>query len=221
MSSILVVAGTAHDTQMGISLLSKYHYQSVGCPISETPYEQTQLQCAPEVLLKIVIDKINQVTKKHQLALSTVFLYCNSLSVAIDMQQLEKILAPATILSPLDVYQAIGEKYRHIGLLCANSQSAGRIEAKLYELSSTIEYINGLGCLDLVDAIEMQIAPEELIKKHSLLQQVEIFKQKGAEVIILGCTHFGYFANQLDMICHSKQVTLEIIDPGVEMVKLL
>ncbi|MCF6764346.1 aspartate/glutamate racemase family protein [Thiotrichales bacterium 19S3-7] len=220
MQKIIVVAGTKVDADMGVNLLKTYDFNSIACPISESPYQQTQLQNNPALLFDVVLEKIHLVLHQYKLNQAIIFIYCNSLSIAIDLKKLSQILK-LSIISPLDGYLDKIKGLNHIGLLAANTQSAGRIEQFLYKQSASLKYVNGIGCLDLVDDIENNLSCETLIFKHGLILQLEIMAQKGAESVILGCTHFSYFHLQLEKMLIDSQVTIELIEPSLEMLNLL
>ena len=74
----------------------------------------------------------------------------------------------------------------------------------------------GMGHLAIVLDIEAGLAPEEIIERQALKELGVFFKKAGAEVWVLGCTHFPYLKEALQ-----KQIELPLIDPADEMYELL
>lgn len=54
--------------------------------------------------------------------------------------------------------------------------------------------------------------PKDIVAKHGLEELIKSFEKCGADVLILGCTHFPYFKDAL-----SEITNLPIIDPVDEM----
>ena len=175
MEEVIVVAGTPIDTELGAEILKQNDYLPISCAVSDTPYQQTILQSSPTTLQDIVVEKVITLVQQYNNKPKVVFIYCNSLSVAINIEQLRMRLSFLTIISPLEVYQQIAHKYHHLALLGANSQCVGRIETFLYQQSDTLNYVNGIGCLDIVVDVENKLNPDSLIAKHALVEQINIF----------------------------------------------
>ena len=150
-----------------------------------------------------------------------VFIYCNSLSGAVNVPLLRTALGQSfTVISPLASYQEMGRCYHKIALLTANSQSAGHIEAFLYQANRSV-IVNGMGCLDMVMDIEKKISPNAIINKYSLVEQARLFKKNGCEALVLGCTHFPYFKKALVCALSKYKINLPVIDPGESMLRRL
>ncbi len=212
---IAVVAGTLMDTEMGVSLLQKRRFSTVACPISRTPSEQNELQfLSQEELFQTVLKTIN-IAKKQ--AIDAVFIYCNSLSSAIDLEKLKEKI-DLIVISPFDAYQKIAKQYSDIILLAANSIATQKIELFLKKVNINIEILS-LGYLHLVNSIEKFQKKEEIIKASAL---VELFQFLNAlpknknRVVLLGCTHFPYLKEELQKI--SRHL---IVDPSDIMVSIL
>ena len=58
--------------------------------------------------------------------------------------------------------------------------------------------------------------PDTLVKQNRLPELVNWYQALGAEALVLGCTHFPYFKEAL-----LRQITLPLIDPAEEMLRLL
>lgn len=83
-----VIAGTSVDTQFGLTFLEKKNIKGIGASVSLTPQEQTELQVLDkDTLTKIVFSKISDLKK---LGAIDIMIYCNSLSGAIDLEELQR-----------------------------------------------------------------------------------------------------------------------------------
>lgn len=209
---IAVIAGTPVDTKLGQEFLKKHGYDSEGYPISRIPDEQSILQVLyPDLLKDMVKEKIKTIKSK---GIKNIFVYCNSLSAAVDMEELAREFN-INIVTPLQVYVDMGEKFNIIGVLAANNQSTFGIE-KIIQKSNPKAHIIGIGALPIVNAIEMSMEPKEIIEKLALDKAMEFLKGIKCEVIILGCTHFPYFCKEL-----KEKSSIPIIDPAVKMLDKL
>ncbi|RBP37251.1 aspartate/glutamate racemase family protein [Garciella nitratireducens] len=207
---IAVMAGTPIDTKMGLDILEKEGYQAKGYPISKTSEQQSNLQILyPENLQKIVIEKIQSIKQEN---IKNIFVYCNSLSGAVNMDKLSKEY-DIHIITPLQIYKEVGRKYKRVAVLAANNQSTFAIERVITEKSSSTHVI-GIGLLPLVTAIEEKKSPKEIIKSFALENVLKFFLQLDCQALILGCTHFPYFYHELKKISQ-----IPIIDPSYEMIK--
>ncbi|WP_315117326.1 aspartate/glutamate racemase family protein [uncultured Clostridium sp.] len=209
---IAVIAGTPFDTKLGQEFLKKYGYDSEGYPISNTPDEQSILQVLyPDELNNMVKEKIKIIKKRE---IKNIFVYCNSLSAAVDMEKLSKEFH-VNIITPLQVYVDMGREFNIIGVLAANNQSAFGIE-KVIQKWNPQAHIIGIGALPIVNAIERNLESKEIVEKLGLDKAMEFFKHINCEVVILGCTHFPYFYEEL-----KKKSSIPIIDPAVKMLEKL
>ncbi len=207
-----VIAGTKCDTQMGVEVLNKYGYSGVGKYISETPQEQSNLQVLyPEKLEKIVESKLTEFKQKQ---INKVIIYCNSLSSAVDMDKLSS-KTDMKLITPLHVYKKISPEYTTLGVIAANNQSTRGIEKIIQEQNPHCNVI-GVGLLPLVAAIEKMIPPQQIVTDFSLANLMLFFNSIKVEAVILGCTHFPYFAEEL-----KKVSKIPIIDPALYMLKML
>ncbi|MBS1266323.1 MAG: Glutamate racemase [Candidatus Woesearchaeota archaeon] len=210
--TIGVVAATGVDTKFGIDLLENKNIPAVGVSISNTPQEQTRLQALnKKELTKIVINSIRLSESK---GIDKIMIYCNSLSGAID---LEKVIScsKADIATPIDVYEKIATKHKNFGLLAANGQSIGNIEKRILEKNKNA-FIIGYCNIKIVYDVEKGISPKKIIDKHSLGKICNFFAKSGAEIVILGCTHFPYFYDALD-----SNTCAKLFDPSEKMIQIL
>lgn len=211
---VAVFAGTYVDTKMGSDLLEKNNFETILYPISQNPKEQSKLQFySVEELTNIVKEKIEDAKENGA---EKIFIYCNSLSVAIDLKYLRESTG-MEIITPIDVYKNLDKKYKNIAIIAANSKSAFKIDQILCE--EEFRNIVAIGNLTLVEAIEDKLNPEEIIKLLALDKLAHYFneiKREKLDLIILGCTHFPYIKKELE-----KLTDIKILDPAAEMIKML
>lgn len=206
-----VFAGTCADTKMGEEILKSRGFETISYPISKNPKDQSLLQYySREELTKIVEEKIKDAKNKGA---EKIFIYCNSLSASIDIEDLSFRQA-IQIITPLDFYKDLDRKYKKIIILSANSKSAHEIDKILSEkqFRDTIS----LGFLKLVEEIEKKTPPQEIVDKLNLRELFDFFNgmEDKADGIILACTHFPYMKELF------KSLTdIEILDPAEDMIK--
>jgi DNA repair protein RadA/Sms len=98
---IAVLAGTPVDTQMGVDVLVAAGLNGVAYPLSANPREQTMFQVStPEAKYQFTLDLLKRAMAE---GCTKAFVYCNSLSSAVDFPALSKELN-MQIVTPLDVY---------------------------------------------------------------------------------------------------------------------
>lgn len=209
---IAVLAGTPVDTAMGVAFLEERGIRARGYHVSKTPEEQNHLQVVqPEKLLSVTSGLLDSMKSD---GMSTVFVYCNSIAAAVDMDLLSR-KHQMKIITPLHVYIEMGRQHRCLGVMAANNQSTHGIERAIQERSPDTEVI-GTGILKLVSEIESGRDPKEIITAYDLPGLLRFYQRAGCEAVILGCTHFSYLHEEL-----VKLSPMPLIDPAVAMLKWL
>ncbi|HHY42888.1 MAG TPA: aspartate/glutamate racemase family protein [Thermoanaerobacterales bacterium] len=206
-----VIAGTPVDTEMGVDFVKKHGFEAIGYATACSPEEQNRLQfLEPEYLTQKVIDIIRDFETQ---SIYRTMIYCNSLSSAIDIKFIRSKQPNSIIVTPLDIYQNLATKYNKITIWAANGQCLSTIEYIFYKQNPAID-IMGMSMLPVIKAIEERKPPATIIDKFDLISLgIERFD---ADCLILGCTHLPYLQAEL-----SKRLTFPIIDPALEMLKLL
>ena len=115
------------------------------------------------------------------------------------------------IITPLHIYVELGNAYNCLGVIAANNQSTHGIERSIQEKHQETHVI-GTGMLKLVNAVESGVSPKELIEFYHLVELLNFYANAGCEAVILGCTHFSYFYEEL-----RKVSPLPLIDPALSM----
>ncbi|RXM59064.1 aspartate/glutamate racemase family protein [Clostridium tetani] len=210
--NIALIAGTPFDTQMGMNFLKTQGYDSRAYPISKTPDEQSKLQILyPDRLREMVIEKIKEIKREK---IKNIYIHCNSLSGAVDMDKLKEEYE-INIITPLQIYREMANQFDTIGVLAANNQSTFGIERTIQEINPKA-YVIGIGILPLVNAIEKGLPVKDIVEDFALEKTIEFFIKNNCEAIILGCTHFPYLYKELQ-----AKSSVKIIDPAMEMIKKL
>lgn len=208
-----IIAGTDVDTRFGVNFLASRNIQGVGLPISATPQAQTQLQAlGREELTAHVLKKVLQLADKGA---QSIMIYCNSLSGAIDLEAIKK-QTNLPLVTPLEVYSELTQKYRNFGLLAANCQSCANIERIILQQNPTAKVI-GIGNLQIVEDIEASLTPKTIISLHALPELTASLVKSGVQILIMGCTHFDYFFDQLESITQG----IKLFQPSERMLEIL
>lgn len=222
---VAVLAGTPVDTRMGVDYIEKKNSETEGLrllplylPVAESCDAQIRFQYSDDDGIRAVMDNIFDQAIAE--GVEDFFIYCNSLSGAFefDTYAVRKSFdtdADVRVYTPLQVYRQLGQKYGRLGVMAANNLSAHGIEDALMSSNPDI-YVIGTGNMAIVSAIEEGLAPAEIVKECGLEDMVKYMEACGAEAIVLGCTHFPYFREEL-----AKLTALPLIDPADGMFEAL
>ena len=218
---VAVLAGTPVDTAMGVEYIKNKNSEVEGqcflplCdPVSVDCDAQVRFQYSDEDEKRAVMDNIFDAETAE--GVRDFFVYCNSLSGSFDFDTYAVMKSLDTdvdirIYTPLQVYRSLGREYRRIGVMAANNLSAHAIEEALMAANPDI-YMVGTGNMAIVRAIEDGLTPEEVVEKCGLRHMVKYMEACGAEAIVLGCTHFPFFRDEL-----AGLTELPVIDPADKM----
>lgn len=212
--SVGVIGGTPKDTELGVEYYESNGMVVYGEVIALTPQEQTILQyLSREELTDRVMKAVDRLKERN---IDIVLIYCNSLSCSIGIGFL-RAYAEIPIITPLDIYREIASQYSYsiFGILAANGNSVAGIERVLREVNKNAEAITYAN-LRVVQDIENRLPPLDIIRLHSVDKLIEIMASDGAEMIILGCTHYVYLYNDLSL---SFQFSVPILDPSYLMLQ--
>lgn len=213
-SSLLigVIGGTAFDAKFGAEFLKSKRINAISLGISETPHEQTILQLSRKSLTLKVQSKIEYLISK---ACSGIFIYCNSLSGAIDLNYLRNRF-DIPLFTPIDIYHSIASRHSSIGVIAANCQSLSNIERVMLEEKPDLVVV-GFASLHIVNDIEMGVAAYKIIEKYNLVSLCQDMLRHGADVIVSGCTHFTYFYEELSRVLKKSNLRISLFDPSEVM----
>ena len=213
-NKVAVMAGTPVDTKMGADFLAAKDpsLEIVSYPLSPDPITQTVWQFSSDENKRSrmvqVFDELEAQDIRH------FFIYCNSLSGAFDFDSFA-VERGVCIVTPFQVYRSLATRYRSIAFNSANLLGAYGIEKAFRDVKPDLDVI-GMAHLAIVRDIEAGLAPEEIIERQGLKSLARFFKEAGAEIWLLGCTHFPYIKEAMQPYSE-----LPLIDPADEMYDLL
>ena len=222
---VAVLAGTPVDTAMGVEYIKNKNSNAEGQyllplsePVSESCDSQLQFQYSDDDQKLAVMDNIFDPDIAD--GVRDFFVYCNSLSGSFDFDTYAVMKSlecghDIRVYTPLQVYRSLGESYGRVGVMAANNLSAHAIEEALMSANPDL-YVIGTGNMAIVRAIEDGLAPAEIVKKCGLADMIRYMEACGAEAIVLGCTHFPYFKDEL-----AGLTSLPLIDPADRMYEAL
>ncbi len=212
-----VFAGTKVDTKMGVDLLESKGIKTLSFPLAQNPDEQTKLQYyLKEDLENLFIEKARRAMEE---GMDKIFIYCNSLSSAIDYEKISKILG-LEVITPLETYKNLDQDIKNLFIIGANGISAYKIDEIVGKSRDDINTIS-CGNLSIVNSIEEEKSPQAIIEElnlKGLINYLENIRDERYKVdtILLGCTHFPYLKEKLEEL-----TSLKIIDPAEDMIKRL
>ncbi|ADQ14902.1 aspartate/glutamate racemase family protein [Halanaerobium hydrogeniformans] len=200
-----ITAGTPFDTKLGEIFFSKKGLEVVSAYISETADEQNRLQyISPK---KLEIKTINTIRHLKKAGANIIIIYCNSLSAVLEVDKISA-LTDIPILTPLAVYKNLDlSSLDKLAILAANSQSAAKIENIIAEKNPHLEFVSA-GIMPIINAIEAQKDPTEILAEAGLQELLVAFRTMGADTLLLGCTHLPYLKEEI------KGFYENIIDPA-------
>lgn len=207
-----VIAGTPVDTTMGIEYIKSKGHNAIGRYCSETPIEQTQMQILHKHDLGLLVIRLcNEMIIEGA---EGIFLNCNSLSGAIELDMIRKEVL-VRIVTPLDIYEECASNYKCLSIIAANCQSLAAIEKVILKINPRC-IVYGAAILPLVMEIESGKPSQLIYKELNIKALAEHLSALKCEAFILGCTHFPFIMEQL-----KKDISVPIINPSDKMLELL
>ncbi len=211
---VAVIAGTKVDTQMGVDYLrvkdpslEPFYYN-----VSPTPDDQRAFQYGDLVTKRRILTGIFEDAESKDI--QDFFIYCNSLSAAFDFETFGRERS-VNVITPVMAYRTLASQYESIAIIAANGLSAYTIEREILR----IDPLNRVFCAavgEFVRKIEAGIPPAELMRRFRVKEFLEFIEALGADCLILGCTHFPYFMDEM-----TKLTRLPLIDPADRMYELM
>ena len=221
-----VIAGTPVDPQMGVEYIERKTQEAstepgflpLYYPVSLDCDEQVKFQYTDDDGKRAIIDALFDDAIAE--GVRDFFIYCNSLSGSFDFDRyaLKKSIEAGEdirIYTPLQVYRSLGREFGRVGVMAANNLSAHAIEEALMASCPDV-YAIGTGNMAIVRMIEDGAAPGEIVEECGLEEMAKYMEACGAEAIVLGCTHFPYFKEEL-----AERTALPLIDPADRMFEAL
>lgn len=207
-----VLAGTPVDTQMGVDYVISKGYDAIGISCSPDAKTQNEMQILhKEELLQIAINACN---KMIDMGADAIYIYCNSLSGAIDIDKLKSSISVLAV-TPLDIYKLCAKEYNRVAVIAANCQSLYSIEQVILKENPDC-MIFGTALLPMVVEIETQKPPKEIYEKFNLKGLTNCFMNIDCQALILGCTHFPYLQKEIE-----QDISAPVINPSEMMLEYL
>ena len=135
------------------------------------------------------------------------FIYCNSLSSTVDFPQLSSDFGVHTV-TPMTAYEKLARRYNVLGVLAANNQCTKGIEDHFTAVNPNGTII-GVGNLRLTEAVEAGLSPQRIASEFGLSFICDYFRVNGCQAIVLGCTHFPYFMDEITSL-----TDMPVLDPA-------
>ena len=211
---VAVIAGTKVDTQMGVDYinakdprLKPYYYN-----VSPTPDDQRVFQYGDTATKERIIKGIFDDAESK--GIQDFFIYCNSLSAAFDFEEFGSQRC-VNVVTPIMAYRELATQYKSIAIIAANGLSAYNIEREILQIDPPNKtFCAAIG--ELVRAIEAKMPSEQMMEHFRIKGLLEHIEALGADCLILGCTHFPYFMEEME-----KLTRLPLIDPADQMYEML
>lgn len=212
MYKIASLAGTPVDSQMGADYLASRGIESFILPCTDCPRNTHLFQMKPYEEQKPHMDEL--IAEGKEKGAQAFFVYCNSLSAAFDFNEYKKG-KDLVIVTPFDAYARLSNLGDRIGVVAANCLATRGIEAGITAKNPDV-YVFGTGLLNWVELIEAKTPPAEMVEKLRMKELMDFYEANGAKAVILGCTHFPYFKEELEKI-----TDLPIINPADTMLEII
>ena len=209
---VAVLAGTPVDTQMGADVLSAHGIASMVFPVSRYPQEQAYFQVQPQADKQARMREILRGAMEK--GCGSAFIYCNSLSGAVDFPSLSKELG-LKIVTPMDAYGSIARQHSKLAVIAYNAQAMVGQDVAMMRANPDIILLHSSVSRVAID-IEAGLPAEEILQRNHLDLLMQYFEACGCEALVLGCTHFPYVSEAL-----SACTRLPLLDPAEDMVRLL
>ena len=206
-----IIAGTPFDTKLGEVFFREKGLDVISAKISENADQQNNLQYSSPAELEIIT--INTIKELKAAGAEIIIIYCNSLSAVLEIEKISA-LAEIPIITPLDVYHRLDlSRLDKLAVLAANSQSAAKIENIIAANNAHLEFVTA-GIMPIVNSIEAQKDPGEILAELGLKELLLSFKSMGADTILLGCTHLPYLKKEI------MDIYEFVIDPADKMIEM-
>lgn len=213
MTPWAVIGGTPVDSRLGDRALRERGIDARQYPLSGSSPHYERVLADPERARDEVRALLEQIRNDQ---LTDVFAYCNSLASVVDLAGMAEELN-LRLVSPLHAYEAAFAEdagISRVAVFAGNGPGVTGITSILAGLRPSLT-IFGFSLLNVVEDIEANLSPREVIEKNSL-DQLDSFLSAQVDVVVLGCTHFNVLKDELDGTYRSR-----VFDPTDVMVGLL
>lgn len=139
---------------------------------------------------------------------------CNTISVTA-LDELRKNFAPLPFIGTVPAIKLAARitRNKRIGLLATNLTVNHPYTNKLIEDFACDCKVIKLGDPDLVDFIEHKyFVSDENERFEAIRKDIDFFKSKDVDTIILGCTHFTHIASEFTSMCGKDIIVIDSRD---------
>lgn len=165
----------------------------------------------PEELLKLVIPKLKNLEAE---GCSTIVVACNTVTTTIIKQVREQIKVPVVAVEPMIKPASDLTKSKIIAVCATPATLNSRRYMELLELYAKHLTVLEPDCSDWVYLIESRSSD-----KSSIDERIKEVCEQGADVIVLGCTHYHWIENEVKEIADSYGT--QVIQPESALVAQL
>lgn len=165
----------------------------------------------PQQLLELVIPKLSEL---EQEGCKVIVVACNTVTTTIIEEVRDRIKMPIVAIEPMVKPAAQLSKTKTIAVCATPTTLNSRRYKELLELNAKHLTVLEPDCSDWVYLIETNQADHSSIKERI----VEVCEQ-GADVIVLGCTHYHWIENEIKTV--ASKYGAQVIQPESALVAQL
>lgn len=175
--AVAVLGGTPQDTRLGAEVLRRLSPERPLLPfaVSASPLDQTLFQNSDaeskEALLRHIL------MRSQQKGAAGAYVYCNSLSGAVDFPALADELG-LPLVTPLHAYREWAPRYRCLGVLAANASGLSGIERVMCRAQPDLRLLQ-FAALALTEAVETEQPPADIVREFRLPELVGLLAAQG------------------------------------------
>lgn len=212
MKRVAIVGGTKYDTNIGCALVNEMGMLGQGFPVANSAEDQERLQYFSSRELQLRVESMVQ--ELEETLYDVLLIFCCSLSLLLDYDGLRHS-TNLRIVTPVDIYPILADRFNRIFLIAANGQCLAGIEKVLLGPTGNVE-VFGFANLSFVESIESGLSPEAVFHEFGFEYIVKLAERTSVECIVLACTHLS------SLYAHFQDnSSIPVMDIGREMVKYL
>jgi glutamate racemase len=165
----------------------------------------------PKQLLKLVIPKLSKLEAD---GCEAIVMACNTVTTTIIKEVREQIKIPIVAVEPMVRPAAQLTKTKIIAVCATPATLNSRRYQELLELNAKRITVLEPDCSDWVYLIETNASD-----RSSIENRIEEVCKQGADVIVLGCTHYHWIEDEIKEI--AKEYDVQVIQPETALVNQL
>jgi glutamate racemase len=142
---------------------------------------------------------------------------CNTATAAIAPVLRQHFLLPVIAIEPAVKPAAAASRSRVIGVLATQQTLESERFARLVADHAAGADVLAEPCQDLVEFVEQGLLTEPAVE-HAVTRHVATLRRAGADVIVLGCTHFHFLR---PLVAAAAGPGATVVDPGAAVAREL